>query len=130
MATPTLHFVEMTVSDWLRSLSWYRDGLGLPVLLLDAERQFALLGNEKGRLALKKGIPQVGSIRLYLQVNHLDAWLIHAAAQGIVPNQPPKTSDEGYRRIFLQDPDGYTIGLFEWLPPNAPDGNDGPYCSR
>ena len=102
-------FTELTVSDWPRSIAWYRDGLGFSVVLLDELNQFALLGN----LALKQGTPNPGSTLIHIQVPNLTDALAHLATLGVHPVGELKTSQEGYTRARLTDPDGHGIVLFE-----------------
>ena len=110
--TAELSFVELAVGDWPAAVAWYRDVLGLPVLLLDEAGRFALLGGDTGRVALKAGEPQPGSVRLAFRVDDLDAELTRLAACGVTPDGPPKASAEGYTRALLRDPDGYHLCLF------------------
>ncbi len=111
----TLFMIELTVADWEQALVWYRDGLDLAVALLDRTRQFALLEAGAVRLSLKAGVPTPGGVTLYFEVADLQGELDRLHAQGIHPSSPIKTSNEGYRRVLLRDPDGYTVGLFDWI---------------
>jgi catechol 2,3-dioxygenase-like lactoylglutathione lyase family enzyme len=105
-----LYFVELQVSDWAASLTWYREVLGLDVLLTDEPARFALLRAGQTRLSLKAGTPTPGGVLLSFEVEDLSPWLGRLGLLDV------KTSPEGYRRARLRDPDGYTITLFEWLP--------------
>ena len=57
MKVPIRFFMaEVRATDWRRSVEWYRDLLGLRVVLEDAPGQFALLETEGGgRGAIKGG---------------------------------------------------------------------------
>jgi predicted enzyme related to lactoylglutathione lyase len=110
-----LSFTELTVADWPAALAWYRDVLGLEVLLVEADR-FALLRAGGGRLALKAGRGQPGTVRLVFEVDDLAAELERLARQSVFPVEPLKTSPEGYRRALLRDPDGHQLTMFEWCP--------------
>lgn len=102
---------ELAVADFAASLAWYRDRLGLRVLLLDGPNGFALLqGPDGGRLALKAGVPHPGGVTVHFEVADLGAELARLG----VPDAPVKASPEGYRRAILRDPDGYAVGLFAW----------------
>jgi catechol 2,3-dioxygenase-like lactoylglutathione lyase family enzyme len=101
-----LHFVELSVGDWAASLAWYRDALGLAVELLDEPRRFALLAAGPCRVALKEGTPSPGGALLAFEVDRL------ARYESL--GGETKASDEGYRRLRLHDPDGYSVVLFEW----------------
>lgn len=98
-----LHFVELRVRDWTASMAWYRDVLGLEPVMTDPLRRFALLRSEGCQIALKEGEPTPGGVLLSFEVNSLGPFV------GKI-----KTSEEGYRRVRLADPDGYDVVLFEW----------------
>lgn len=117
--TGALAFVELAVGDWPAAVAWYRDVLGLPVLLLDEAGRFALLGGAAGRLALKAGEPQPGSVRLAFEVDDLRAELARLATAGVRPEGPVKASAEGYTRALLRDPEGYQVCLFELGRPRS-----------
>jgi catechol 2,3-dioxygenase-like lactoylglutathione lyase family enzyme len=111
-----LFMTELAVADLAASVGWYRDRLGLRVLLLDAANGFALLqGDGGGRLALKAGTPAPGGVTLHLEVPDLAAELGRLG----LADTPVKDSPEGYREAFVRDPDGYAVGLFEWTPPHG-----------
>jgi catechol 2,3-dioxygenase-like lactoylglutathione lyase family enzyme len=114
MAVRGLYLVQLTVTDWPASLAWYRDRLGLAVVLVDERNGFGLLQAGPVRLALKAGTPEPGTVRLTFEVDGLDAELDRLAARGILPEQPVQASPEGYRQALLRDPDGYQLCLFEW----------------
>ena len=104
-----LYFVELHVSDHPASVAFYRDQLGLRLLLQAGS--FALFDAGGTRLALKAGQPRPGGVLLAMEVADLDAWVTRLAAR---VEGPVKDSEEGYRRARLRDPDGYEITLFEW----------------
>ena len=110
---PTLAFVELRVADWPAAVAWYRDLLGLPVVLHVEADRFALLQAGPANLALKAGQPQPGTILLSFEVVDLPAALARLEALGVSPEAPLKVSPEGYRRALLRDPDGYRLCLFD-----------------
>jgi predicted enzyme related to lactoylglutathione lyase len=116
--TRELSFTELTVADWPAAVAWYRDVLGLTVELRDEAGRFALLRAGGGRLALKAGTPQPGTVLLAFAVDDLAAELECLAGRGVYPEGPVKASAEGYRRALLRDPDGHRLCLF--------DGRGGP----
>ncbi len=120
MTSPDFFLVEFVVADLPRSLAWYRDALGLTVVLLDEPNRFALLrGVGSGQLALKggSGPPNPEAVRLHFFQPDLDAALERLAGIGVSPDGPPRVSHEGYRSATLRDPDGYRVYLFEWVNP-------------
>lgn len=108
----SLSFVELVVKDLGRSLQWYCDWLGLTEVMRDGER-FALLDGG-AKLALKKGDPVPGSIRLAFQVTELETWITRLQVAGVSLEGEVKESDEGYRRVRLRDPDRYAVILYEY----------------
>jgi catechol 2,3-dioxygenase-like lactoylglutathione lyase family enzyme len=106
-----LYFVELRVRDWSASVVWYRDVLGLELLLHDESHSFALFAAGGARLALKAGEPCPGGSSITFEVDDLSAWVERLGAR---IEGPIKSSPEGYRRALLRDPDGYEITLFEW----------------
>lgn len=108
--------VVLAVSDFAASLAWYRDVLGLRVVLTDEPKQFALLqGESGGRIGLKIGTPAPGGVTSHLEVTGLGAELVRLARLGVLAESPLRESPEGYREVFIRDPDGYAVGLFEWV---------------
>ncbi len=109
-----LAFVELTVADWPAAVAWYRDVLGLEVVLRDDVNRFALLGTGPGRVALKAGPSQPGGVLLAFEVADLAAEAGRLARHGVTPEGDLRASPEGYRRLLACDPDGYRICLFDW----------------
>lgn len=109
----TFYMVELRVADVAHAVTWYEAILGLHVVLRDGP-EFALLQGTGLRLALKAGTPVIGGATLYWQVSALPDLCTRLAQQGIAVGEMA-VSAEGYRRVFLSDPDGYRVGLFEWV---------------
>lgn len=109
-----LYFVQLTVADWPRSVDWYRQTLGLQLVRCAQQERFALLRAGRSHLALKEGAPVPGTVLLAFAVPNLPAAMDRFAQLGIQPEQPPKVSLEGYRRVLYRDPDGHQLCLFEW----------------
>ncbi len=116
--TTRLAFVELTVSRWSEAVAWYRDVLGLAVALFVEKDSFALFRAGGGQLALKAGISHPGTVLLTFEVDDLDREADRLQSLGVVIS-PTKTSDEGYRRILLEDPDGHRLCLFERTAPEV-----------
>jgi catechol 2,3-dioxygenase-like lactoylglutathione lyase family enzyme len=112
--------VELTVSDWPAAVDWYRDVLGLGLLLRVEADRFALFQAGPARLALKAGEAAPGGALLAFEVDDLSAWLKRLAGRGVAPEGPVKVSPEGYRQALLRGPDGQRLSLFEWCRGNQP----------
>jgi hydroxymethylpyrimidine/phosphomethylpyrimidine kinase len=115
-----LYLIELTVCDWSTALAWYRDRLGLSVVLTDEPNRYALLAAGPGRVAIKAGNPTPGTTKLVFHVRGLDAELARLAAHNLIPDGPIKMSPEGYRSARFRDPDGHRIEIFEWHDETAP----------
>jgi predicted enzyme related to lactoylglutathione lyase len=110
---PTLFMVELAVADPAASQSWYEAVLGLTAALADPATGFVLLEDGRGgRLALKPGTPNPGGVTLHFEVGDVDDAL---RKHGLVADGPVTVSAEGYREAFVRDPNGYRVGLFEWV---------------
>jgi predicted enzyme related to lactoylglutathione lyase len=111
----SLYMVELTVADWPAAVAWYRDVLGLTLRMYRENDRFALFECATGRIALKQGEPQPGTTTLTFEVDSLDAELSRLESHSVLVVSPVKTSDEGYRRAIIHDPDGHPIVLFQWF---------------
>src|SRR5688572_6862688 len=115
-----LFLVQLAVADWPTSLAWYRDRLGLTVVLMDEPNRYALLAAGPARIALKAGTPVPGTTRVVFHVRSVGAELTRLASAGIQPTGQVTESPEGYRVARFTDPDGHRLELFEWTGPNRP----------
>jgi predicted enzyme related to lactoylglutathione lyase len=113
---PTLFSVELRTARWEELVSWYRQVLGLQVLVRVVDDGYALFAAGDTRLAILSrptAGPPSGRWSLGFEVTDLDA--IHTrltAAQ--TETTPPRTHPEGFREIVTSDPDGNRIRLFTW----------------
>lgn len=113
---PTLFAVEIRTTRWERLVAWYRDALGLEVLLRVVDDRYALLAAEPARLAIlgrDATGPESRRWSLAFEVDDLDAARGRLAAAG-VDTPPPAASPEGFRDLVVTDPDGNRIRLFAW----------------
>jgi len=113
----TLHMIELSVRDGQATAAWYGTVAGAVIELADHSRGFLLLTllNAAVKMALKQGDVVADGTMLHFRVADLAAELQRLAALGIHPTNALKTSDEGYTRARLTDPDGRTVVLFEWI---------------
>ena len=118
-------YSRIIVSDLKRSVTFYRDVLGVPLKFESEEwAEFATLGT---RLALKAGAPPVaaiplrsadgkplaGSVGISFEVKNLDQLYRDLTARGVRFTQPPTDEENGGRTATLLDPDGLEIALGE-----------------
>jgi len=115
---PELFSVELRTARWAELVAWYREALGLRVLVRVLDDEYALLAAGDTRLAIL-GRPEPGAASgrwsLGFEVPDLDATAGQLAAAGVaVP--APTTHPEGFRELRLTDPDGNRLRLFAWPP--------------
>ncbi len=113
---PALFAVEIRTAGWDGLVAWYRDVLGLEVLLRVMDDRYALLGVGAARLAiLGRDEPGLATGRwsLAFEVKDLETTSGRLAAAGIQA-PVPLDNPEGFREIVVSDPDGNRIRIFAW----------------
>ena len=113
---PGLYCVELRTADWDRSVLWYREALGLTVLVRVIDDGYALLAAGETRLALlARTTPGEPSKRISLafEVNDLPQ-IVSRLEQAGSSISRVKTDAEGLREVTTTDPDGNRIRLFCW----------------
>lgn len=118
-----LNHVAVAVTDVERSLRFYRDAIGLPVVprpnfdfpgawfRLGQQQELHLLGGRKDPPG--DGIPRRGHFALQVSDIHGMADRLRAAG---VPFQGPGLRPDGAYQIFVADPDGNAVELCANLP--------------
>lgn len=107
--------VFLQVSDFDRSLAFYRDALGLKIARLDAGDNCAAvtLGGTEFMIhedfdpALKKARRGAG-FTLHFQVSDADAYCAKLRKNGVSPEHDPEDRPWG-REFSVKDPDGYVL---------------------
>ena len=117
-AGPAAEFfaVEVRTAAWEALVAWYREVLGLRVLLRVTDDGYALLGDTRGRIALVSRAepgPAGERIGLAIEVTDLDAAAARLAAAGAEVARRPPTA-EGFADLLTHDPDGNRLRLFTW----------------
>lgn len=113
---PSLYSVELRTSRWGELVAWYREALGLRVLVRVVDDGYALLAAGDTRLALvarPEAPPANGRWSLGFEVADLDAARERLVRSGM-DVAPPATHPEGFRELLVTDPDGNRIRLFAW----------------
>lgn len=108
--------MEVRTAAWDALVAWYREVLGLRVLLRVSDDGYALLGDARGRIAIVSR-PDPGPagerIGLAIEVADLDAAAARLTAAGAdVTRLPP--NPEGFAELLTRDPDGNRLRLFTW----------------
>ncbi|MFM7243119.1 MAG: VOC family protein [Planctomycetaceae bacterium] len=111
---PSLFSIELRTARWEMLVAWYRDILGLKVLLRVEDDHYALLDAGCTRLAImgrtSPGEPS-GRWSLGFETDDLDA---AAHRLGTAATSPPRANPEGFRELVAMDPDGNKIRMFSW----------------
>lgn len=113
---PGLYCVELRTDKWQQQLDWYRNVLGLRVLVRVVEDGYALLEAGDTRIALlaRPSInPPSGRISLAFEVDDVPKLCARLEEAGS-PLNHPATDKEGLREVNTLDPDGNRVRLFTW----------------
>jgi catechol 2,3-dioxygenase-like lactoylglutathione lyase family enzyme len=113
---PTLFAVEIRTTHWDDLVAWYRDTLGLEVLLRVVDDRYALLAAGSARLAIlgrEATDPASRRWSLGFEVSDLAVVRDQLAARGVAAPEPT-ANPEGFRELVVIDPDGNRIRLFAW----------------
>ena len=117
---PQLFSVELRTAHWTDLVDWYRNVLGLRVLVRVVDDGYALFEAGDTRLAILSR-PAAGEASgrwsLGFEVADLDRVQARLAATGAVIDGPSVHS-EGFRELVLADPDGNRIRVFSWPQPH------------
>ena len=113
---PTLFSVELRTAQWEHMVQWYRNVLGLRVLVRVVDDGYALFEAGDTRVAiLSRENAGAASGRWSLGFEVIDLEATHArlrAADADVVE--PKTHPEGFRELVTDDPDGNRLRHFAW----------------
>jgi catechol 2,3-dioxygenase-like lactoylglutathione lyase family enzyme len=113
---PGLYCVELRTENWDALVEWYREVLGLRVLVRVIDDGYALLEAGETRLALlARGSAGEAAARVSLAFEVKDVRKVCArlkAAGSSVSH--PQRDQEGLREANTLDPDGNRIRLFSW----------------
>ena len=113
---PGLYCVELRTAQWDQMLKWYREVLGLRVLVRVVDDGYALLAAGETRLALVARAapgPPTRRISLAFEVQDLKSLCARLQAAGSIITHPAR-DPEGLREADTADPDGNRIRLFCW----------------
>ncbi len=113
---PGLYCVELRTAQWEKSVRWYREALGLRVMVRVVDDGYALLEAGETRLALiARRTPGPASPRwsLGFEVDSLEQVIDRLVRFGSKVSKPER-DPEGFRAVITHDPDGNTVRLFCW----------------
>jgi predicted enzyme related to lactoylglutathione lyase len=113
---PGLYCVELRTENWDQLVEWYREALGLRVLVRVIDDGYALLEAGETRLALlaRESTREVSNrISLAFEVSDVSKICARLEAKGS-PVSRPRRDQEGLCEANTADPDGNRIRLFSW----------------
>ncbi len=106
-------------ADVDRALGFYRDLLGFEIIEV-YPKVYARLKSPRGTASIALHLLEQGQtldpkregMRLYFEVEKLDAFCKKLEAAGVKLKQPPKDMPWGWRHAYLDDPDGHEVSLY------------------
>ncbi len=113
----SLNHVMVYVRDVPRALEFYEAKLGFRRIESYGDG-YARLESPGGgtTMALHRAEPErdrgSDGIRLYFEVDDLEAFCERLAARGVAFLEPPKQMPWGWRHAYLEDPDGHEISIY------------------
>jgi catechol 2,3-dioxygenase-like lactoylglutathione lyase family enzyme len=119
MRPSEIMMVTVQVRDFEAAVAWYRDLLGLSVLVLEPG-EFCMLappGSSGPALALATDHPDRIPVRPgtgwtpTLAVADFDATVGELRARGVTFDAGEEGADEGYRLVRVLDPEGNPVGI-------------------
>ena len=113
---PSLYCIELRTANWAASVEWYRQVLGLRVLVRVVDDGYALLEAGDTRLALlARESPGEPSARISFAFEMHDlAPLLERLDRSTVVVKEAIDHPEELRELNLTDPDGNRIRIFSW----------------
>jgi catechol 2,3-dioxygenase-like lactoylglutathione lyase family enzyme len=103
---PSLFSVELRTARWPTLVDWYRDALGLKVLVRVLDDEYALLEAGDTRLAIL-GRASAGEVP--------DVVVARERLLGMAMTVgEPTIHPEGFHELRVVDPDGNRLRLFAW----------------
>jgi catechol 2,3-dioxygenase-like lactoylglutathione lyase family enzyme len=113
-----LDLVTIQVRDWAGAVRWYTQVLGLPIITVDEDDRFCMLGTDGATLALASDHPdqvagtEENRLAPGFRVADLDATLERLRSLGVVFDPHIDGEDEGYRLARIYDPEGNRLHLY------------------
>jgi len=113
-----LDLVTIQVRNWASAVKWYTQVLGLPILTLDEQAGFCMLGTDGATLALASDHPDQASgieenrLAPAFRVADFDGTVERLRSLGVRVDPRVDGGDEGYRLARVYDPEGNRLHLY------------------
>lgn len=123
MQSPVIGYITLNVMDYQRSMTFFRDVIGFPLLITDDAFQFARFQAGGITFAIVGGAGAVREARgdvhagIAVCVHDVDAAHRELAAKGVRFTMPPSKQPWGGYMALFADPDG-NIFYLDSLPPD------------
>lgn len=122
MPVGALEQIHISVTDIDRSVAFYRDVLGVPLLFVVPGQPMAFF--QSGGVRLYLGVPEdpayTSRAVLYFAVDDIHAERARLVAAGVPfvdePHVVTKDADGALWMTFCTDPDGHHLGLVQTVP--------------
>jgi catechol 2,3-dioxygenase-like lactoylglutathione lyase family enzyme len=112
---PGLYCVELRTANWEQAVEWYRQVLGLRVLVRVTDDGYALLEAGETRIALlARSATGEPSARISLAFEVRDLRDVIGRLKQVGEACETIANSEGLRELNITDPDGNRIRLFSW----------------
>ena len=112
----------LPVTDLERSTVFYRDTLGLPMVLDQGDcRIFRAAATSFVGVCERHDLPDPGSVIVTLVTDDVDGRHQALASAGVVCERPPQLNETyNVYHAFYRDPDGFLIEIQRFLDPQWP----------
>jgi len=115
-----LYAVRIFTTDWDRSVDFYQETVGWPLVFADQEfawAEFDLGGAKLGVEGMEPGDARADElvgrfVGVSIVVDDLDAAYAQLSEQGVVFTSPPERQPWGGTLAHFKDPDGNVLTLF------------------
>ncbi|MCA9248415.1 MAG: VOC family protein [Planctomycetales bacterium] len=121
-----LYAVEIRTHDWPPLVAWYREALGLRVLLRVVEDEYALLAAGASRVAIvgrRDPIPVSSRMQLIFEVDDLES-TCHRLREFAAEVSESSEHGEGFWQATVIDPDGNRLRLIQWPQRREIEGDE------
>src|SRR4051794_20842865 len=110
----TIPYITLWVRDFERTVRFYKDTLGLPLVEInEAFARFGTGGTQLAFHALEPGHPVPGNrqLEIHFDVADVDSVYEELRGRGVEFNEPPANMPWGVRMAAFNDPEGWTVEL-------------------